>query len=704
VTVTQNSTSLLAAGPLSPDNPLARPSPLPYGLPDFAAVRFGHLAPAIAAGLAEQRAEWAAVAADQEPPTVENTLEPLERSGRLLSRALAVFFALLGAQQDDDLTALESEVSPALSAHHDAFVLDPALHIRLAGLEEHYRSGKIELDDETAWLLHRYLKEMRRAGVDLGPDEQARLRELNSEITRLKADFRQAVVRGAEAGAVPVADVAELDGLSPQAAAALARNAQDRGREGYLITLKLPTSQVVLESLANRPLRERVLRASLARGSSVDPATDTRHLVTRLVRLRAERAQLLGYAHHAAYVAEDGTAGTTENVSELLERLGPPALGNARAEATDLQAALEVDFPGARLEPWDWAYYSERVRAQRYAVDDGGLRPYLHAERVLRDGVFFAASRLYGISFTERPDLPGHADGVRVFEVHDGDGAGLGIFLLDLYSRPRKRGGAWMSSLVDQSGLLDERPVVMNTLNVDRPPAGQPTLLAWDEVLTLFHEFGHALHGLFSAVRYPSLSGTAVPPDFVEYPSQVNEVWATHPDVLRSYAKHYLTGELLPEETAQRLRAAQEYGEGFRTTEYLAAAVLDQAWHRAAIEDLPTTPERVEEFEAVALERAGVAYSLVPPRYRTTYFNHVFGGGYDAGYYAYIWSEVLDADTVDWFREQDAEHGGLDRRAGDRFRQVLLSSGHAGDPMAAFRALRGRDPVIEPLLKRRGLT
>jgi peptidyl-dipeptidase Dcp len=502
-----------------------------------------------------------------------------------------------------------------------------------------------------------------------------------------------------EAGAVVVDEAVDLDGLTPEAIASLERNARDRGLSGHLITLKLPTPQPVLESLRSRDLRERVFEASVTRGSGADPGTDTRDTLLELARLRAERARLLGYPHHAAYVAEDGTARTTEAVNAMLERLAPSAVRNARAEAVELAAALEADVPGGALEPWDWTHYAERVRHRRYEFDDAVLRPYLDAERVLRDGVFFAARRLYGVTFTERPDLVGYADDVRVFEVADSDGGGLGLFLLDLYARPGKRGGAWMTSLVHQSRLLEERPVVTNTLNVDRPPAGQPTLLAWDEVITLFHEFGHALHGLFSAVRYPSLSGTGVPRDFVEYPSQVNEMWATHPEVLARYARHHGTGEPLAPDVAERLRTSQQYGEGFRTTEYLAAAVLDQAWHQVAPADLPTTADGVEPFEAAALRRAGLADPLVPPRYRSAYFNHTFGGGYDAGYYAYIWSEVLDADTVDWF----VENGGLEAAAGARFREALLSRGYSGDPMAAFRALRGRDPVIEPLLERRGL-
>ena len=692
--------TLASAGPLTPDNPFAVESALPYRLPDFAAVRTEHVAPAIAAGLAQQRAEWSAVASDPEPATPVNTLEALERSGRLLGRTLAVFHTLVNARADDDLFALEAEVAPALAAHWDAFYLDAGLFARLEALHAGHDSGQAPLDAETAWLLHTYRTAFLRSGAMLAESAQVRLRALNAEITSLETAFGQAVVKGMEAGAVAVEDVADLDGLAPDAVASLARNARDRGRDGYLVTLKLPTPQGVLDSARHRDLRRRVFEASVSRGSGVDPASDTRETLLRTARLRAERARLLGHPHHASYVAQDGTARTSDAVNAMLARLAPPALRNARAEAVDLQAALEADVPGATLEPWDWAFYAERVRQERFAFDDAVLRPYLDAERVLRDGVFFAAGRLYGLTFTERPDLIGHADGVRVFEVKEDDGAGLGLFLLDLYARPGKRGGAWMNSLVHQSRLLGEAPVVMNTLNVDRPATGEPTFLAWDEVITLFHEFGHALHGLFSAVRYPSVSGTSVPRDFVEYPSQVNEMWATDPEVLASYARRHTTGEPLAAEVADRLRTSQQYGEGFRTCEYLAAALLDQAWHQVGPEDLPTTADGVEAFEAAALERAGLAYPLVPPRYRSTYFNHTFGGGYDAGYYSYIWSEVLDADTVDWFRE----NGGLDRAPGQRFREALLSRGHSMDPMEAFRALRGRDPVIEPLLERRGLT
>jgi peptidyl-dipeptidase Dcp len=440
----------------------------------------------------------------------------------------------------------------------------------------------------------------------------------------------------------------------------------------------------------------------------VDAASDTRATLLELARLRAARAELLGYPHHAAYVIEDGTAASAGAVNEMLARLAPPAVRNARREAAELAEVLAADpaAPDGRdLAPSDWVYYAERLRKERFSVDDDVLRPYLELDRVLRDGVFYAAHRLYGLTFHERPDLPGYADGVRVWEVREEDGRGLGLFVGDYYARAGKRGGAWMHSLVDQSHLLAERPVIVNNLNVTPPSAGEPTLLTWDEVRTCFHEFGHALHALFSDVRYPSLAGTAVPRDFVEYPSQVNEMWMANPEVVARFARHHVTGEPLPAELLEKVLSVGSYGEGFATTEYLGAALLDQAWHQVTREQVPTDAADVEAFEREALQRAGVLLDLVPPRYRSTYFNHTFGGGYDAGYYSYIWSEVLDADTVEWFTEQAHDgDGGLNRAAGQRFRDALLSRGYSQDPLVSFRELRGRDARIDPLLVRRGLT
>ncbi|WP_449385293.1 M3 family metallopeptidase [Cellulomonas soli] len=693
------STAPGAPAPLDPSNPFAQPSTLPYGLPDFTAIREEHYLPALLAGMEQQRAEVEAIATDPAPASVENTLEALERSGRLLHRAATVFYNQASADATPGLEQIEEHVAPLLAAHDDAIHLDARLFARVEDLQAQVDAGALTLEPDTAWLLHRTRTAFVRAGVGLAAPAQDRLRELNGRITSLEAAFGRALLAGANAAAVLVDDEAELDGLPDDARAAARQAAADRGyTTGWLLELQLPTQQGPLVQLRDRGLRERFFRASATRGAT-GGEHDTRATILELVRLRAERAVLLGYEHHAAYVAADATARTAQAVEQILGRLAPVAVRNARREAADLTQALERDHPGATLEPWDWAYYAEQVRKERRSLDDSLLRPYLELDRVLTDGVFRAAHLLYGLSFTPRPDLVGYHSDVRVFEVLDADGSALGLFLGDYWTRESKRGGAWMNNLVDQSTLLGELPVVVNNLNIPKPPAGEPTLLAWDEVITMFHEFGHALHGLFSAVRYPSQSGTEVPRDFVEFPSQVNEMWAWEPTILRSYAVHHRTGEPMPTAWVDTLLAARQDGEGFATTEYLAAALLDQAWYRLAPQDVPTDVADVLPFEAAALERAGVAFAPVPPRYRTTYFNHVFGGGYSAGYYSYIWSEVLDADTVTWFEE----NGGLRRENGDAFRARLLSRGGSCDPMDAFRDLRGRDPQIDPLLVRRGL-
>ncbi|MDM8084260.1 M3 family metallopeptidase [Cellulomonas cellasea] len=684
---------------LDPANPFATPSTLPYGLPDFSRIREEHFLPAMLAGMAQQRAEIEQIATDPAAPTPENTLEALERSGRLLHRAATAFFNQSSSDSTPGLEAIEEEVAPLLAAHADALYLDARIFARLEALHQAVESGDLTLEPDTAWLLHRQRTAFIRAGIGLDAESQDQLRALNAEITSLETAFGRKLLAGANVAAVLVTDERELDGLSSDARAAAAQAATDRGHEGaWLIELQLPTQQAPLAVLRDRALRERLHTASVTRGATGDDH-DTRATVLALVRLRAERARLLGYEHHAAYIAEDATAKTSAAATGILTQLAPAAVANARAEAADLQAALERDVPGAELEAWDWAYYAEQVRKERRSLDDSLLRPYLELERVLHDGVFRAATELYGIRFTERADLKGYHPDVRVFEVFEEDGTALGLFLGDFWTRESKRGGAWMNNLVDQSHLLGEKPVVVNNLNIPKPPAGEPTLLAWDEVITMFHEFGHALHGLFSDVRHPSQSGTEVPRDFVEYPSQVNEMWAWEPSILRAYAVHHVTGEPMPQEWVDTMLASRLDNEGFATTEYLAAALLDQAWYQLAPQDVPTDAEDVVPFEAAALERAGVAFEPVPPRYRTTYFNHVFGGGYSAGYYSYIWSEVLDADTVTWFEE----NGGLSRENGERFRRTLLARGGSGDPMDAFRELRGRDPEITPLLARRGL-
>src|SRR3954469_18388779 len=675
---------------LSADNPLAAPSSLPFGLPPFAGITLEHCREALLAGMAEQRAEVAAIIGSDEPPTFDNTAGALERSGGLLSRAGLVFGNLASSVSTPRLREIEREMAPLEAAHADALRLDPALFARIDAV--HAARHEAGLDDEAVRLVERYHLDFVLAGAQLDDAGRARLTELNQELSTLSTTFGQNLQLATEAAAVRVTDRAELDGLDPEEIDAAATAAADRGVEGYLITLVLPTGQPVLTKLRNRDLRRRVFEASLSRASAGEH--DNRPVAARIARLRAERARLLGFDTHADLVLADSTARTTAAVDAMLASMIPASVANADAEAAVLAEAAAGD--GVELAAWDWAFYSERVRAERYAVDTTALRPYFELDRVLVDGVFHAAGLLYGYRFTPRPELAGYHPDVRAWEVTDADGGPVGLYLADFFAREGKRGGAWMSSFVTQSRLLGTQPVVLNNLNITKPAAGQPTLLTVDEVNTLFHEFGHALHGLMSAVTYPRFPGTSVPRDFVEYPSQVNEMWALGPEVLAHYARHVETDEPLPSSVVEAIDAAKLWGEGFGTLEYLAATLLDQAWHRITPGTEIGDPV---EFERAVLEKAGVASDLVPPRYRTTYFQHIFAGGYSAGYYSYIWSEVLDADTVEWFKE----NGGLRRENGDTFRGRLLSRGGSVDPLAAFRAVRGRDADPAPLLRRRGL-
>ncbi|MBM7807410.1 peptidyl-dipeptidase Dcp [Geodermatophilus bullaregiensis] len=676
---------------VSTDNPLLESSPLPFGLPPFADISLEHCREAVLAGMAEQRAELDAVTASTEPPTFGNTIEALERSGRLLRRAEAVFGNLASSLSSPRLREIEREVAPLEAAHADALRLDPALFARVDAV--HATRHDAGLDAEAVRLVERHHLDRVLAGARLDDAGRARLSGLNRELSELSTRFGQNLQLATEAAAVRVADAAELEGLGEEEVAAAARAAADRDLDGYVLPLLLPTGQPVLARLRDRELRRRVFEASVGRASSGEH--DNGPVAARIARVRAERARLLGFATHADLVLADQTAGSTAAVDAMLTSMVGPSVANARAEAEALVEVAARDGV-TELAPWDWAFYSERVRAERYSVDTTALRSWFELDRVLVDGVFRAAELLYGYRFTPRPDLAGYHPDVRVWAVTGPDGEQVGLYLGDFLAREGKRGGAWMSSFVTQSRLLGTRPVVVNNLNVARAPEGRPTLLTLDEVTTLFHEFGHALHGLSSAVTYPRFAGTAVPRDFVEFPSQVNEMWALWPEVLGHYARHVETGEPLPAAVVEAIDAASLWGEGFATLEYLAATLLDQAWHRITPETEVGDPA---EFERRALADAGVSSDLVPPRYRTTYFQHVFAGGYAAGYYSYIWSEVLDADTVEWFKD----NGGLRRENGDVFRDRLLARGGSVDPLEAFRAVRGRDADPAPLLRRRGL-
>jgi peptidyl-dipeptidase Dcp len=676
---------------LAADNPFASPSTLPYGLPPFAEIRDEHFEPAFEAGMAEQLAEVQAIVRKRDFPIFENTLDALERSGQLLERVSNVFFNKTSADSNDFTNDLEQKLAPRLAAHRDAILLDTQLYWRVTTVFEQLETS--ELTPEQKYLVERWHIEMTLAGAGLDDAEKQTLRDLNQRISTLTTTFEKNLLADTNDLAVHVTDVAELDGLDVGELSAAAQAATDRGLDGWLITLVLPTGHPYLASLTHRPLRQRLMAAQRARGSN-GGEHDNRELVLEIARLRAERAALLGFANHAAAVTADETAGTPEAVAEMLTPLAASAAKNAREEQTDLDAMN----PDEVLEASDWAFFTEKVRQAKFDVDTAALRPWFEAERVLQDGVFFAANRLYGVTFTERPDLVGYHPDVRIFEVADADGASVGLYVLDLYTRDSKRGGAWMNALISQNDLLQHPVVVVNNLNVPKPAAGEPTLLTFDEVSTFFHEFGHALHGLFARVTYPKLAGTNVYRDFVEFPSQVNEMWMLWPEVLENYARHHQTGEPIDTGVVERIRASETFNEGFATSEYLAAALLDQAWHTLT-PDAARAVTDVAAFEAAALAAVGLDNPAVPTRYSSTYFAHIFSGGYDAGYYSYIWSEVLDADTVEWFRE----NGGLTRENGDRFRSLLLGVGGSKDPLEAYREFRGRDAVITPLLHRRGL-
>jgi peptidyl-dipeptidase Dcp len=677
-------------------NPFFAPSELPFGLPPFAEITDADYRPAFDKGFEEHLAEIEGVANDTDPATFDNTMVPLERGGQLLERVSYVFFNKSSADSTDFTNELEEEMAPLLAAHSDAIRLNPKLYERITSL--YSRRSALGLDPESVYLIERYYDEFTVAGAGLSDEDKTTLRDYNQKLASLGTRFEKNLLADTNDLAVIVDDIAELDGLGAGEISAAAEAAKERGLDGkYLITLVLPTGHPYLDSLTNRGLREKIMTASRSR-SSRGGDNDNRGIVLEITNIRAKRAALLGFPNHAAVVTSDETAKTPEAVDEMLRKLSTPAARNAKAEQKDLQEAINEQHRGEEfeLQSWDWALYTEKVRKAKYDVDTSEMRPYFEAERVLQDGVFFAATKVYGITFTERTDLVGYHPDVRLFEVSNEDGSPVGLFLYDLYTRDSKRGGAWMNPLISQNTLLGYPTTVVNNHNVPKPAAGEPTLLTYEEVNTLFHEFGHALHGLFAQVTYPKFAGTNVFRDFVEFPSQVNEMWMLWPEVLANYAVHHETGEAMPQEFVDKLQASSAFNEGFKTSEYLTAALLDQAWHRISADTVVTD---VAKFEADAIASFGLDNPAVPSRYSSAYFAHTFAGGYDAGYYSYIWSEVLDADTVEWFKES----GGLTRANGDRFRQRLLGVGGSKDPLEAYRDFRGRDADIQPLLNRRGL-
>ena len=677
------------------DNPFFSESSLYMKYPHFDKVKNQHYTPAFEKGMENHMTEIETIANNVDSPTFENTIIAMEISGELLDRVATVFFSLTSAHTNDEMERIRSELAPKLSAHSDQILLNGSLFKRISELNDN--KNNLGLNSEAIRLIQKYYTDFIRSGARLSTEEKENLKSINAKIAVLQTNFSQNILKEVNALAVVVDSREELDGLNNASIEAAANEANSRGLQGkYVIALKNTSGQPAMASLENRSLREKIHKISLSRGSNGGDF-DNRENLSKVIKLRADRAQLMGYKNHAAYSLESQTAQTPEAVNLRLRSLAPKALENAKKEAADLQKMIDDEGGEFQLASWDWDFYTEKVRSERYSFDASQLKPYFEMDNVLQNGVFFSANKLFGISFKERFDLPVYQEDVRVFEVFNEDGTTLALFIYDGYARSSKRGGAWMNAYVSQSKLKGNLPVVANHQNVVKPPKGEPTLLTFDEVITMFHEFGHALHGMFSNVHYPYFSGTSVPRDFVEYPSQVNEMWAVWPSVLKNYAVHHKTGESMPKELLDKVLATQKFNQGFSTTEYLAASILDQSLHQLKPDQVPEASDIIS-FEKDALIKGGIYFEAVPPRYRSTYFSHIIGG-YSAGYYSYIWSEVLDADTVEWFKE----NGGLNRENGNHFRRTLLSRGGSEQALNLFKDFRGADPDIQPLLNRKGL-
>jgi peptidyl-dipeptidase Dcp len=682
-----------AAAPIA-SNPFTAPSTLYLQAPPFDKITDADYQPAMIEGMRLQKLEIRKIADNKDAPTFDNTIVALERSGAMLSRTRRAFGIATGTNVNDFLQKVQADMAPKLAQHFDSVTLDPALFARIHALYQ--KRDTLGLDPVSKRLLERYHLDFVRSGAQLTGKDQTTLRALNEEESKLTTQFTERLLKATQAGAIVVDSAAELAGLSASDIDNAAVAAKSRGLTGkWVIPLVNTTGQPTEASLTNRALRERIYRASIARGMQAGP-NDLRGTIARLAQLRAQKAKLLGFPNYATYVLDDQMARTPEAALKLLSQVGLAAADRSRAEIADMQAVIDREKGGFQLQPWDYAFYAEKVRKEKYDLDESQIRPYFELDHVLKDGVFFAAQQMYGVTFKQRTDLPVYDPDARVWEVFDADGSTIGLIYTDYFARDSKQGGAWMDTLVDQSTLMGTKPVVYNELNIPKPAAGQPALLTFDEVTTMFHEFGHGLHGLFSQVKYPYMSGANTPRDFVEFPSQFNENWALEPTVLANYAKHYQTGAAMPADLVAKIKKSSTFNQGFDTLEYTEAALVDMEWY-ALPADAPL--QDVETFEKAALAKYKVDLPQVPPRYHSTYFSHIWPGGYGAGYYAYLWTAVLGADSFAWFQE----NGGMTAANGKRFRDGVLSRGGTEDAHQLYLNFRGSEPSVEPLLKQRGL-
>jgi peptidyl-dipeptidase Dcp len=676
-----------------PSNPFYAKSTLPFEAPPFDKIKDSDYEPAIEAGMAEELKEIQTIADNPAAPTFENTIVAMEKTGQLFQRAQAAFDGVTGANTNPELERLQEVLAPKLAAHRDAIYLNEKLFRRVTAVYE--ARASLKLSPEGLRLVEVRYRDFVHAGANLSDADKEKLKKLNEEESTLSNGFRSKVLAATKDAAYATTDKGALAGLTAGDLGGAQEAAKERKKDGYVLPLQNTTQQPVLSSLSVRATRQTVFENSWTRTERGD-ANDTRSTIARLAQLRAEKGKLLGHDSYAGWKLEDQMAKTPENALKFMDALVAPSVANAADEAKDIQDVIDAQKGGFSVEPWDWEFYSEQVRKAKYDIDDAQVKPYFELNNVLENGVFYAAEQLYGLSFKERKDIPVWNPDVRVFEVFNGDGKPLALFYCDYYKRDNKNGGAWMSGFVDQSKLMGTLPVVYNVANLPKPAAGQPALISFTDVITMFHEFGHALHGMLADSEYPSLSGASVPRDFVEFPSQFNEHWATYPAVFAHYAKHYKTGAAMPEDLATKIKKAADFNQGYMLTELVAAAELDMQWHTLPVSDGLQDPDA---FEKAALAKKGFTLNYVPPRYRSSYFSHIWGGGYAAGYYAYLWSEMLDDDAFQWFQD----HGGLTRANGDRFRKMVLSRGNTEDLAKMYEAWLGSAPNVEPMLKYRGL-